>query len=299
MLLQAKAKWHTGVESGTVLVKEGEVLDRTYLLLAGSAASYEVQKDKDGKPNWGQIQKKPIFLYKPRKGEDAEVEPDHKQHIRSCIIGGTALTDPNVMGTPYPNRVIAGGEEPGVKSDYIEFGTETLLKLMAEDPAIQAAIYQCLYVDMLQVSRHRKAKIKAIKGTQMIQEYTTLMKAVLADHLVHPSERKIIQQWREDHSGLTQEMHSKVLEDLGWTDEEFEAGIKVPAFEVRHKKEMSSRGGTSFKDREVEAWKDTIKEASSEGWVEQVNETVRVQKGLHQTGLENMKEAKKEQQQHR
>jgi len=53
------------------------------------------------------------------------------------------------------------------------------------------------------------------------------LQAVLADDLVHPSERKIIKQWREHNNELTQDMHRTVLEDLGWTDSEYESGMKV------------------------------------------------------------------------
>jgi len=204
MLSQTQGKWRNDIEAGTVLVEEGKILKKILLLREGSAESYFME------PGQTEMGPKPVFRYRHRMSdEELQKQQDNsgkKAQVRGCIIGGTALSETDVLGTLYPNRVVAS-----TKCSYIEFDTESLLTMMGEDPAIQAAMYQCLYVDMLQVSRGRKHKIQEIKGNQMIQEYTTLMTAVLADGLVHINERNIIKQWRKNNPNLEDETHVKVI----------------------------------------------------------------------------------------
>ena len=61
--------------------------------------------------------------------------------------------------------------------------------MMEEDHAIAAAVYHCLFKDRVQQKQDREGRIR--EHTQVLGEYQTLLKAVLADGFVHPQERKV------------------------------------------------------------------------------------------------------------
>ena len=105
--------WHTA-EPGTMLVRQGETLDRVLLIHSGVAESY--MRLPDGT-------KDNIWLYTGRGAADGKdsIEERHGGsgpvdsivrraaqlgQIRGCIIGGTALVEPDVLQKPYPNQVV-------------------------------------------------------------------------------------------------------------------------------------------------------------------------------------------------
>jgi len=227
MLSASGATWHT-VEPGAVMVTEGKPLAKILLLHSGTASAYPSEYSIPAAKGDDDA----LFQYKARlPNQETNTHTD-----RGCIIGGTALLEDQVIGKPYPNRVVAD-----TKTTYVSFELNLLQELMAEQPPIQAAIFQCLYMDMLkkaqstakaldsatQVSKKAREKIQMLKEGQLEQEYTVLMKAVLADGLVHPMEAQMVQQWRATNPHFPESTHLKVLDQLGWTDEEYRTGVRA------------------------------------------------------------------------
>lgn len=134
---------------------------------------------------------------------------------RGCVIGGTALVDPVVRNAPYPNTVTAASQ-----CIYVEFPLSELEEAMNDDSAIAAAVYHCFYRD-----RIKKIKSRGTRACeQSLQEYTTLIKAILADGLVHPQEREMVESWREEHKEITEQDHQEVLKCCGWTIDDWAKG---------------------------------------------------------------------------
>lgn len=142
--------------------------------------------------------------------------------IRGCIIGGTALVDSKVLEGKYPNRVVAK-----TKTSYISFDTRKLVKLMAEDAAIQAAMFQLCYVDMLQVSKEMKQVKNKVKEEYARQEYRILMKAVLADGQLHHLEKQMIDQFRAEHPTVDDDVHAETIHELGWSSDQYQEQLAL------------------------------------------------------------------------
>lgn len=100
-------KWHVA-EPGTVLVRSGSPLNSVMFIVSGSAQSWE---EKGG-------QRKLIGVYEGRTNADHQTPTSRSDITRGCIIGGTALIYPDILGRPYPNSVEARG-----RLKYLEWQT--------------------------------------------------------------------------------------------------------------------------------------------------------------------------------
>jgi len=58
------------------------------------------------------------------------------------------------------------------------------------------------------------------------QHYRELLQVVVADGRIPPEEKRAVRQYRQRH-GITKEQHSKVLQQVGWNDDEWEDGVKA------------------------------------------------------------------------
>ena len=70
--------------------------------------------------------------------------------IRGCVIGGTALLDASVRDHPYPSTTIAAE-----KTRVVEFNYSDLRNDMDENSAIEAAMLNILYFDLVEGLRRR------------------------------------------------------------------------------------------------------------------------------------------------
>ena len=103
-------KWHVA-EPGTNLVRRGDNLNSVMFIVSGSAQAWE---ERDG-------ERRLVYLYEGKcagSAEDGQLPKDASGHTRGCIIGGTALIEPDLLGQPYPNAV-----EVSSRLKYLEWKT--------------------------------------------------------------------------------------------------------------------------------------------------------------------------------
>tara|TARA_B110001452_G_scaffold261312_1_gene259974 strand:- start:165 stop:1400 length:1236 start_codon:yes stop_codon:yes gene_type:complete len=131
--LMQSGTWHQ-VEAGSMLVRQGEQMDRVLLLHSGCAQSWTQMADGSRENVW-------LYTGKPgetfdvgydgtlrgdpaQDGSGAQAQPSSPERmeavamrlaaeeaarhgqLRGCIIGGTALVEPDVLSKPYPNQVL-------------------------------------------------------------------------------------------------------------------------------------------------------------------------------------------------
>ena len=157
------------------------------------------------------------------------------------MIGGTALPDPSVRAQPYPSTALAA--EP---ARVVEFSYGALRSAMDENPAIEAAILNVLYFDLVEGLRRRgqydyAAKEAARKATggpvaprklpTIMQEdvrvtmYELIMRVALADGVVHSAEREFLAKYQMENA-ITDAEHVASLEANGWTAAQWDAGVQ-------------------------------------------------------------------------
>ena len=132
-------KWSVA-EAGQIIVRKGEPMDSTIFLHSGAAqatSGYIVGAGKDGDD--GEI----CSLYEGRVRPEG-FAPELSHLTRGCIIGGSALVEPELTGRPYPNTVILTR-----KAKYLEWQTESLRAAMKEDKSVEAAVLSTLYLDLV------------------------------------------------------------------------------------------------------------------------------------------------------
>lgn len=58
-------------------------------------------------------------------------------------------------------------------------------------------------------------------------EYKSMMEVALVDNVLNSSVRKMLEQFKQRHK-ISDEIHNKLLKDLGWNAQEFLVGSKDP-----------------------------------------------------------------------
>ena len=146
------------------------------------------------------------------------------QVARGCIIGGTALVDASIAGRPYPNTVSLTQ-----RTKYLEWSIDELRAAMKEDKGVEAAVLSTLYLDLIRGRREQRLSQKARDDEEtraaLVREYGTMLRAVLADGLVHPLEKAMLADYASKHA-VSKDEHRSFLVAEGWTDLEFEHGVK-------------------------------------------------------------------------
>lgn len=234
--MMRKSTWRT-LQPGEALVRAGESMDRIVLVATGSVDSYETSDD-------GSLKR--LYRYRAKRDiarpADGQTMPNSLQvPIRGCVIGGTALLDPSVRAQPYPSTALAA--EP---SRVVEFSYGALRSAMDENPAIEAAILNVLYFDLVEGLRRRgqydyAAKEAARKATggpvvtkrlpTIMQEdvrvtmYELIMRVALADGVVHSAEREFLAKYQVENA-ITDAEHIASLEANGWTVAQWDAGVQ-------------------------------------------------------------------------
>lgn len=214
------AEWKTA-RPGELLIEQGVPLHDLISINHGEATS--VFKAENGKEK--------RYCY---TGVDFDLHSERPEYsLRGSIIGGTALVDPLVLGSPYPNRVIAR-----TRTEYLKIKVDTLRKLMDSDKCLKAAIFGTLYQDVVQGIRWDKQNkyaelqkegglpSKESEAGVRIYELRLLLEAVVADGLVHPLEKKMVREFRDDKQVTTDEF-KQVLESLDWSLSEWDDGVRT------------------------------------------------------------------------
>ena len=263
-------KWHEAAE-GTVLIRQGEKLSSTFLLHTGGArgaASGQVAcvyegrcsaSAADAKPAGGgesggggllvpaaggesRLRSMRTVAQRPTGGAppdgapaaDADADGVLPNMARGSIIGGTALVEPELVGLPYPHTVTLSR-----KTKYLEWATEELQAAMREDKHLEAAVLNTLYRDLMHAKREQKKLTRRMSVADSqgdraarLREYEVMLHAVLADGLLHPSERDLLSDFAAKH-GITDAEHGRCLAAYGWSESEFEHGVKTNLAQMR------------------------------------------------------------------
>jgi len=241
--LMSAATWHHA-NAGNVIISEGVPLDSVVMLYSGNAIS----TDSAGQS---------VFSYRGRcnnsdAGSQWESQWDAGDvavgaKLRGCVIGGTAFLDHHVNSEAnkkyhcddaYPFEVTAA-----VPLQYVTWGKAELEEIMRGDKAIELAILSILYSDLLESTRRNaRNELEAatsnaerpvkrsttVRSSQALRDYRVLVGMAVADEIVHPSEKKLCEEFRV-RKGISEEESWKVVADEGWTAEEWTAGYKERA----------------------------------------------------------------------
>ena len=89
-------------------------------------------------------------------GGHIELQPGLKVGVapnmmRGCIIGGTPLVEPEILGEPYPHKVTLTKKAKYLSIDIVKLSAE-----MKEDKHLEAAVLNTLYRDLMYAKREQK-----------------------------------------------------------------------------------------------------------------------------------------------
>lgn len=212
------ARWHNE-EAGTVLVRQGDVLDRVFLIHTGCAKATE-------KTEGGTIDR---FFYAGRNTPYERKDVPDGVPVRN-IIGGTSLIGDcaDLSGTPYPNEVALTEY-----STYVEWPIAELRDAMRDDKTVEAAMMSLLYRQIIGEHREqleqqsKKSHASTLNRTtsSRYDEYKTMLQVVVADGFVHPKEKDLLDTFALRH-GITADQHNRLLKALGWSAKEWNEGVK-------------------------------------------------------------------------
>eukprot|EP00629_Pelagomonadales_sp_RCC1024_P006058 CAMPEP_0119262422 /NCGR_PEP_ID=MMETSP1329-20130426/2145_1 /TAXON_ID=114041 /ORGANISM="Genus nov. species nov., Strain RCC1024" /LENGTH=468 /DNA_ID=CAMNT_0007262061 /DNA_START=171 /DNA_END=1574 /DNA_ORIENTATION=+ len=220
--------WKT-LEPGGAVVRAGEKMERIALVASGSVDSYETLKDGSLKRLYRYRAKQDITTAgaaQPALPEDVQ----RRVPVRGCVIGGTALLDASVRLQPYPSTCLAAE-----RTRIVEFKYADLRKDMDENPAIEAAILNILYFDLVEGLRrrgqydygNRPERAKTQKAVEdRLATYDVLLALALADGVVHAAEREVLAKYALDHA-ISDAEHAAGLARRGWTEAQWAAGVQV------------------------------------------------------------------------
>ena len=137
---------------------------------------------------------------------------------------------------PYPSTAIAAE-----KTRVVEFDYGALRKDMDENPAIEAAILNILYFDLVEGLRRRgqydfsseakggQARPRGAGGAgdddDRTATYEMLLKVALSDGVVHNTEREFLSKYMIEHS-ITENEHQVALAKQGWTGAQWDRGVQ-------------------------------------------------------------------------
>jgi len=222
--------WRDGKE-GERVVSSGLPLDRVLLLHTGRAEAL-------GPENFFSPQQREHRGHYDAPSSDGH----HDEDNRGCIIGGSALVDPSVLGAKYPSDVVL--TKP---SQYIEWRTAELKAAMSDDKSVESAVLGILYRELVERRKADKAANRrrnsaapdsasvaaaaaANAGSEAV--YLQMMKVVVADGLVHPNEKAMLAEFAAAQH-VTPAAHRAALGACGWTEAEFDHGVRQSVMLLR------------------------------------------------------------------
>jgi len=142
---------------GSIVVQGGLQYARVALILSGEAVAYERKPDGNlGNPVCRYVGK--LMHDKIARGSILGAEPEVEVlQSRGSVVGGSAMIDEALLGTPYPNDIIAS-----TPTEWIEWDLHDL-QVLIDAPrfrALQASWYHLLYAELIgTLDRAKKARI--------------------------------------------------------------------------------------------------------------------------------------------
>lgn len=208
--LMAISVW-THFESGDAVIESGEPLDRVLLVAEGGATCFD--------------------------GATKQTKYRYSAGQNGCIIGATAVAEPerHLGGRPYPNDVVADED-----TLVVSFDREALLTLLETDRAVEAALVHTMYVDLLRGLRRNRiekngrdtengeeagARAARARG-EVLRALAQILKVAVGDDVIHPSERRAVREFNQEHSVTDSEMTQVLEHATGWTADEWEDGAR-------------------------------------------------------------------------
>jgi hypothetical protein len=151
--------------------------------------------------------------------------------VRGNIIGGSALLETGIEGRPYPNDVVLSS-----RTRYVEWRTDELSAAMREDKTVEAAMVSTLYRDvvggMKAQKRHDEHRLSQQAARSREEDYLVMLRMAVADGLVHPRERQVLDQYAAK-VGMTEREQEAFLSKVGWTVQEWEEGVQADVKKLR------------------------------------------------------------------
>jgi hypothetical protein len=216
-----RAKWKT-VESGKDIVSSGKPLNHVHILVDGAAIACE---GKNGK-----CEGKRLYSY--------------TSQANGCIIGATAIVDPSIIGSCYPNRIVAEG-----KVRLLSFNTKELREFFssADNGApVEAALLHMIYADLIgNLRRHRKGKAKVTIVDAMSDDLSDLKEMLVsacADGTITPSDRRRIREHMEQRNISSSQLKTLLeSEEIGWTEVDWKDGARFVKSDTNQRLPEDSR----------------------------------------------------------
>lgn len=196
-------------QSGQVLVQGGTEYKKVMLLLHGQVEAFAQSTNSDGRG-------RAVCSYIGRldvKTAGLPASSTKDVPSRGSIIGGSAIANQSAASKPYPFDIVAVRPV-----EFIEWGLEDLLKLMADEVAIQGCFSSILYGEIL-------TTLQSDNKSKQYNHYRLLLQAVLADGVVAEKERDFIETYRRDHN-ISEQDHLHALQELGWTFDGWNRGFQ-------------------------------------------------------------------------
>mmetsp|Transcript_119333 Transcript_119333/g.210860 ORF Transcript_119333/g.210860 Transcript_119333/m.210860 type:complete len:432 (+) Transcript_119333:144-1439(+) len=212
-----KGKWRTA-EKGDVIIEGGKVLTKFVIMSKGQAVGVK----PDGTP---------VNIYLP-KGVAPKEDPGHC-FIRGCFIGGTRLMNSrskhNSTNTtailssksskPYSNTVSASES-----SRYMEWEVDAIQDVLNEDSHLESVLISMGTKEVTKQLKQLKTKTEKHRDI-ILRDYELLLKAVVDDGVVSPSQRRFVDEFLEMHN-IKDADRRTVLNKIGWTEEDWQKGAK-------------------------------------------------------------------------
>jgi len=197
--LMQEAEWKS-YNQGGVIVPSGKPLKRVHIFVQGSATAHSGSTGK--------------VMYEYSGTEN-----------NGCIVGATAVVDPQIVGRNYPNRIIANDS---VRA--LSFDTRRLIAFIKTNGStIESAFLHMMYVDLIaSLRKHRKTGHNYSSGLGLaLHDLKTMLIQACADGKIHPQERRLVREFMAKNditkAQLTAALESK---EIGWTLLEWEDGAK-------------------------------------------------------------------------
>ena len=124
---------------------------------------------------------------------------------------------------------------------------QELREAMQEDKSIESAVYSTLYLDLVEGLRRQRRNMQhtmrrsysdataeglAAKRAQAKGEYMVMMRAVVADGVVHPLEKSMLREYADKH-GLAEADFGEGLREVGWSQKEWDLGHQFKHHDVK------------------------------------------------------------------
>jgi len=237
--LMKECQWRR-LQKGDQLVAAGEPLSEVIMLVSGFAVATS--------PN------EPCLLYLSHSANTDDVAKDFSDApLRGCFLGVAGLLDQRTSELPFPHEVHAATEELVC----VAWDRERLHGLIEQDAASKCAMLSIVYAELVHAARRSATAVPAPRAARArdgwsmtwlfggggsqdggasspktamtdardtsLKAYKLSLETVIVDGIVHPAERKFCDDFRK-RRGITAKDHTMILEELGWSEQDWARG---------------------------------------------------------------------------